>query len=416
MFEGSRPFFRDRSVAKFPLPLWERERVRGDKKNQAPFAIPFMVREPHHERNCLIVNSSTYPLALRLSKGSEVIATQSIKGEETGGIRGILFLLLALFVLLNPNQSNSQTKEKVRVALGSISVNSSILPLGNDVGLFAKHGIDLEPIYMGGGMNSLAAVTSNSVQFLAAGSTATISARLGGVDISIVSVQSNKFDYVVFTAAEIKSVQDLKGKIVTGTRPGASADSALRLYLRKSGLEPGKDVVFISVAESQQGRLNALQRGAVSATVLTPPFSGIAKQLGFRELADLRKIDIEYAGNSIAGMAPYIKSHPQLVENFLKGYIESLHYFRTQKEKSLAGVMKFLKMTDRARAEEGYDYYVEMTPPMPYATASGVKSVLQFLAAGQPKAATASPEEFYDNSYLKKIEDSGFTKQLVSQR
>jgi hypothetical protein len=115
-------------------------------------------------------------------------------------------------------------------------------------------------------------------------------------------------------------------------------------------------------------------------------------------------------------MAPYIKSHPQLVENFLKGYIESLHYFRTQKEKSLAGVMKFLKMTDRARAEEGYDYYVEMTPPMPYATASGVKSVLQFLAAGQPKAATASPEEFYDNSYLKKIEDSGFTKQLVSQR
>jgi NitT/TauT family transport system substrate-binding protein len=416
MFEGSRPFFRDRSVAKFPLPLRERERVRGDKKNQAPFAIPFMVREPHHERNCLIVDSSTYPLTLRLSKGSEVIATESIKGEETGGIRGILFLLLALFVLLNPNQSNSQTKEKVRVALGSISVNSSILPLGNDVGLFAKHGIDLEPIYMGGGMNSLAAVTSNSVQFLAAGSTATISARLGGVDISIVSVQSNKFDYVVFTAPEIKSVQELKGKIVTGTRPGASADSALRLYLRQSGLEPGKDVIFISVAESQQGRLNALQRGAVSATVLTPPFSGIAKQLGFRELADLRKIDIEYAGNSIAGMAPYIKSHPQLVENFLKGYIESLHYFRTQKEKSLAGVMKFLKMTDRARAEEGYDYYVEMTPPMPYASASGVKNVLQFLAAGQPKAATASPEEFYDNSYLKKIEDSGFTKQLVSKR
>jgi NitT/TauT family transport system substrate-binding protein len=416
MFEGSRPCFRDRSVAKFPLPLRERERVRGDKKNQPPFAIPFMVREPHHERNCLTVDSSTYPLALRLSKGSEVIATQSIKEEETGGIRGILFLLLALFVLLNPNQSNSQTKEKVRVALGSISVNSSILPLGNEAGLFAKYGIDLEPIYMGGGMNSLAAVTSNSVQFLAAGSTATISARLGGVDISIFSVQSNKFDYVVYATPEIKSVQDLKGKIVTGTRPGASADSALRLYLRKSGLEPGKDVIFISVAESQQGRLNALQRGAVSATVLTPPFSGIAKKLGFRELADLRKIDIEYAGNSIAGMAPYIKSHPQLVENFLKGYIESLHYFRTQKEKSLAGVMKFLKMTDRARAEEGYDYYVEMTPPMPYASASGVKSVLQFLAAGQPKAATASPEEFYDNSYLKKIEDSGFTKQLVSKR
>jgi hypothetical protein len=45
-------------------------------------AIPFMVREPHHERNCLIENSSTYPFALSASKGSERIATQSLTGEE----------------------------------------------------------------------------------------------------------------------------------------------------------------------------------------------------------------------------------------------------------------------------------------------------------------------------------------------
>ena len=327
-----------------------------------------------------------------------------------------LNLFVALLVLILPEIAWGQTREKVRVALGSISVNSSVIPIGQQAGLFAKHGVDLEPIYMGGGMNSLAAVTSNSVQFLAAGSTATISARLGGVDIIILSVQSSKLDYTVFSAPEIKTVQELKGKIVTGTRPGASADSALRLYLRRSGLEPDQDVIFISVAESQQGRLNALQRGSVAATVLTPPFSGVAKQMGFRELADLRKIDIEYAGNSIAGMAPYVKSHPLLVENFLKGYIESLHYFRTQKEKTLAGIMKFLKMTDRARAEEGYDYYADLSPLVPYAGVAGVRSVLQFLAARQPKAATAAPEEFYDNSILKKIEESGFTKQLGSRR
>ena len=80
----------------------------------------------------------------------------------------------------------------------------------------------------------------------------------------MLSVQSNKLEYSVFAAPEIKTVQDLKGKIVTGTRPGASADSALRLILRKWGLEPGKDVIFISVGESQQGRMNALKRGSVS--------------------------------------------------------------------------------------------------------------------------------------------------------
>jgi len=291
-----------------------------------------------------------------------------------------------------------------------------MFPIAQQVGIFPKHGIDMEPIYFGGGMNSIAAVTSNSVQFLAAGSTATVGARLGGIDIIILTVQSNKVEYSVFVASDIKTVQDLKGKIVTGTRPGASADSALRLYLRRNGLEPDKDVIFISVAESQQGRYNALARGTVSATVLSPPFSNIARQAGFRELADLRKTDIEYAGNSIAGMTPYIKSHSPLVENFLRGYIESLHFFRTQRERTISGIMKFMKLNDRARAEEGYDYYLDLMPVIPYASAGGIRTVLQNLAPRQPKAAIANPEDFYDNSFLKRIEESGFAKSFALRR
>ena len=325
-------------------------------------------------------------------------------------------LVALLFVLIYPAFTAAQAREKIRVALGSISVNSSVIPIGKQAGLFARHGIDVEPIYMGGGMNSLAAVTSGSVQFLAAGSTATISARLGGADITMLAVQSNKFDYTLFVNSEIKSPQDLRGKIVTGTRPGASADSALRLVLRKWGLEPDKDVIFISVAESQQGRLNALYRGSVSATVLAPPFDSMARQLGLRELADLRKLDVEYSGTSIAATGGYVKSHPAAVESFLKGYIESLHFMRTQREKSVAAIMKYLKMRDREKAEEGYNYYVELMPLMPYASPTGVRTVLEFLAGRQTRAATASPEEFYDMSFLKKIEESGFAKALGAKR
>jgi len=107
-----------------------------------------------------------------------------------------------------------------------------------------------------------------------------------------------------------------------------------------------------------------------------------------------------------------VKSHPAAVESFLKGYIESLHFMRTQREKSVAAIMNYLKMKDRARAEEGYDYYVELMPPIPYASANGVKTILQSLAHQQPKAVNASPEDFYDMSFLKKIEESGFVKSL----
>ncbi|HEX2225666.1 MAG TPA: ABC transporter substrate-binding protein [Candidatus Binatia bacterium] len=323
-----------------------------------------------------------------------------------------LRLWLLAVVLIVPHLAPAQTREKIRVALGSISVNSSVIPIGAQHGLFAKHGVDIEPIYFGGGMNSIAALTSNSVQLLAAGSTATVGARLGGIDITMLAVQSNKLDYSVLVAPENKTPQDLKGKIVTGTRTGASADTALRLYLQRHGLVPDKDVVFISVADSQQGRFNALVRGVVAGTVLPPPYSTVAKQQGFRELADLRKTDIEYAGTSIAGIGSYIKTHQAALEAFLKGYIESLHFFRTQKEKALAGIAKYMRISDRARAEEGYEYYVDMMPLMPYASSAGVKAVLQFLAPRQPKAASAAPEEFFDHSLLKKIEASGFTKQF----
>src|SRR5262245_64133219 len=93
-------------VSRLPLLWWVKVTVRGQKKSPLPQSSP-------------------------------------IEGEEVGGRGGILnlFLLFALFLLLTPNQGNSQTKEKVRVALGSISVNTSVIPVGHQYGMFAKYGV-----------------------------------------------------------------------------------------------------------------------------------------------------------------------------------------------------------------------------------------------------------------------------------
>ena len=56
--------------------------------------------------------------------------------------------------------------------------------------------------------------------------------------------------------------------------------------------------------------------------------------------------------------------------------------------------MKFMKMTIGSRAEEGYDYYLDLMPVMPYASVAGVKSVLQFLAPASPKRRRRTPRIF----------------------
>ena len=126
---------------------------------------------------------------------------ESAEAKELGVTSFEIFRTGIIIVLFLPQIGSAQTREKIRVALGSISVNSSVIPIGAQHGLFSKYGVDLEPIYFGGGMNSIAALTSNSVQLLAAGSTATIGARVGGIDISMLAVQSNKLDYSVMVAA-----------------------------------------------------------------------------------------------------------------------------------------------------------------------------------------------------------------------
>src|SRR5215467_4456056 len=90
--------------------------------------------------------------------GKARIISSPVKGEDVGTRRTIFALLIILATLL-PQLANAQSREKIRVALGSISVNSSVIPIGAGNGLFAKYGVDVEPIYFGGGMNSIAAVT-----------------------------------------------------------------------------------------------------------------------------------------------------------------------------------------------------------------------------------------------------------------
>src|SRR5574341_45133 len=63
-----------------------------------------------------------------------------------------LVLLVTLgAVFLARGFVDAQPREKIRVALGTVTVNSSPIPIGREAGIFAKHGLEVEAIHMGGG-------------------------------------------------------------------------------------------------------------------------------------------------------------------------------------------------------------------------------------------------------------------------
>jgi ABC-type nitrate/sulfonate/bicarbonate transport system substrate-binding protein len=194
---------------------------------------------------------------------------------------------------------------------------------------------------------------------------------------------------------------------------GSSGHIALLLMLRKWNMVP-EDVQIIQVGASPV-MLISLQKGGIDAAVLQDPTFFVAEDSGFKTLGDPVAMDIQYLQNVLVASRAYLKSHRELASRFMKGFVEGVAYFKRNKEDSMRILMK------KMRVEKGKETYLERSYNLfatqyleaaPYPSVVGTRTVLEFMAKDFPKAKTADPNSFIDNSLIKPLDDSGFIKGL----
>jgi hypothetical protein len=95
--------------------------------------------------------------------------------------------------------------------------------------------------------------------------------------------------------------------------------------------------------------------------------------------------------------------------------IEAIHIIKTEKEYAISLFKKNLGINDPAGLERAYQDYSRIFPEVPYPTPDGVKTMLDYLAVNNPKAATADPKTFVDTSLVQELEASGFIKQVYGK-
>ena len=108
--------------------------------------------------------------------------------------------------------------------------------LAKEVGLFKKHGLDMELIFIDGSSRGVQSLIAGDLSFTDAVGTSAINGRLAGGDIAIVSSLVNTLPYYIIGKPSINSPEDLKGKSAAVHIPGTSADFAMRLALKGVGL------------------------------------------------------------------------------------------------------------------------------------------------------------------------------------
>ena len=327
-------------------------------------------------------------------------------------IRTAMALICALQLLMTAAFAPAQTQmEKLLVAYTVISPTQLNVWTPKELGLYAKHGLDVELVLLVGAPLAVTAMVAGETPIIHTGASAVITSNLTGSGAVLIAGSINRFPYVLFVTDEIKRVEDLKGKKFGVSRIGSADNAAAQTVLERYGIK-ADEVAYLTIG-SVPARLAAMQTNAIQATLLQPPETLKAKEIGVRSLLDFTKLDVEWQQNGVAVTRDYIKKKPDTVRRFMRAYVEGVHYNLTNPKGAQKVLQKYLAIKDEKAIEESYnEIVVKLTRRVPYPTEPGIQLFLDQLKSRNPKAGQAKPSEFTDISFLKELESSGFIDRL----
>src|SRR5688500_1462382 len=324
----------------------------------------------------------------------------------------VLASIAYVLSLSTVNLHAAENLEKLRAAYPSVAPGSTPSWITAEKRIWQRYGLEVEPILVSGGARAVPALLGQSVQFLFGSDTGITTAQLQGIPVVRLGVTMNTLGSSLLTQPNVQSVQDLKGKILGISRGRDASYIRLAKLLRDNGLNPNEDVKFLSIGGGEGGRLSALKAGVIHGTMLFPPLDLIARTEGLKVL---QKFDVPTPGGGINTTAALLKQNRPLVVNFLKGYIEGIHYMNRNKDDSLKILQRYFQNTDMMAMGYLYDETTRRLEKDLRANAESIRFHLEMAALDDPRAAKRSEKDFWDSSVVEEIRRSGFIDQLYKK-
>jgi NitT/TauT family transport system substrate-binding protein len=318
-------------------------------------------------------------------------------------------MLLAALILVAPLPARGQ--KPVMVGVAGPAVNLTYAYLTQDTGLWRKYGVDARVVLFESGSTLAMVARSGEVSFAINSGPTVIAARTQGADSIMVAVMVNTLPYSLVTAKGITTWNQLKGKKVGISRFGSGTDTAIRLLVKRFGLDPAKDLVILQ-GGTQPSRLQAVLAGSLDATLVSPPLDLTAKKLGLSILVNIADLGIAYPQLVIETSERYNREQPMVVKNFLKGFIEGIYYAASHKEETKKTITKYLKTDDPEILEATHQSFLQVTDYTGVPNLEGIRNAMDEVAVRMPAVKTKKPEDFIDSRFLKELEKEGFFKQF----
>jgi ABC-type nitrate/sulfonate/bicarbonate transport system substrate-binding protein len=214
---------------------------------------------------------------------------------------------------------------KVHVSTGR-SLNALVFKIAEEKGFYKENGLRVLAIAapLQTGIVGLIGESFDFSQILGSGSATILK---GGAPLKIVMAFDQRPLTWMYGAKGIRSMTDLKGKIVASSTSGGAFDQMTGAVLKKSGLDPQKDVQ-LRIIISQPARLTTLLAGQVHATHLSGEYAARAKGEGLTSLIFYGD-HFEYSTGGVVVREKMLAERPEFVRQFLRGTAKALLYLRS---------------------------------------------------------------------------------------
>jgi NitT/TauT family transport system substrate-binding protein len=271
--------------------------------------------------------------------------------------------------------------------------------MAKEIGGFAKEGLDVEVISMSSS-NAIPALIANELDAVQVSAAPVITASLRGIDVVFIAGLLNTMIWDFYVRPEIKSVEQLKGKIVGTDRPATPVRYGTMVALKKLGLTP-KDVQLFPLGSSPQ-IVAAFYAGQIAGGVGSPPASFQMERAGFRSMVSL--LDVPYQNVGIVVRRSRMDElGPRLVP-LLRSIRAGIERFYADKPFAMKVIGKYTKESDQDVLDRTYEFYKKAGFRREMVTSEpGLQGMLDFLSETIPEAKTAKPAQFFDDRFLRQV-------------
>lgn len=329
--------------------------------------------------------------------------------------RAVDALICLLFVFHGRIANGAEVPQKLRVAYAAITAAFSIPWIAKDAGIFQRHGLDVELVYIASGSRAVQTLVGGSIDVAAIGGPAGVDAKLAGADTVYVAIPVNRVLVFTVAAPQIQRIEDMRGKSIGVTRVGTVTDFFTRLYLRQNNLVPDKDVM-IRQAGGLPEIVAALKAGQIHGGTFGFPAVLHARAAGFRVLVDYNTAGYRYPLSTVIVTQRLLRTQELAMRRFLEAHIEAVHRFKSDPELAMKVIGKYTQTTDRTMLEETQRVYAAAFERVPYPDIEDMKLGLTQVAETNPRVRGVDPKEFVDGRLLREIEASGFVKRLYGEQ